>query len=445
VHGAAAIICLAASVTDAVPAAGVTAVVRLAHVDPAFGSGGIAALDPWTEVRDLVELPDGRWLVRVAQRDRFGVSISEGLVRLHANGSRDATFASSSSTPGELTLPLDAGTGLVVRADGRIVLTNGVALQFTANGDPDLAFGNNGRGLGIPGGPAFELADGFVTFCSLQPPELGGLSLQTFSPTGQPDLARLVFTGFDAGAVIPMRRPDGSSLLIARAADLAAPVAGMLLAVRSDGTLDPGFGGGDGIAPIDPVPNTAPFGRMLDAALQPDGKVVAMMFLPALTFMVRVLRFNADGTPDASFGVNGHLDVQGFDGSVTVEPDGMIDLGLWYRFEEPPVAGDNPNKTFLVRVLPSGTVDTQFNSGRLRPGSVTLRELGVADVSGVVEMRRASNGDLLIGRSQFNVGSTSAQLVRLVLDVAAPPPPLRLVGAAVAGAPADRVGPVPVP
>src|SRR6478609_66337 len=63
-----------------------------AHVDRAFGVDGTVALLDWTEVRDLVELPTGDLLVRVARRGTSGAVVAEGIVKLHADGTLDRSF-----------------------------------------------------------------------------------------------------------------------------------------------------------------------------------------------------------------------------------------------------------------------------------------------------------------------------------------------------------------
>lgn len=429
------------------PASGAIPTFGFAHVTRDFGLNGISALDHWTEIRDLAEVSDGALLLRVTRRDAFGAAVAEGVVRLRADGSLDPTFAVSGLTPGELTVPLDAGTHLLVRSDGRIHLSDGVVLQYTATGEPDLTFGNNGRGFFSVGGPAFELADGFVLHAAPQQVALGGLGLQVFSPTGAQDLSRLVFTGLETNKIIPLQAPGGAHLVVTYNSPLASEP-GHLLAIRPDGSLDTSFGGGDGIAPLQFDPNSAGPGLLFDAALQADGRVV-MLFNSGSIDRLRVMRFNSDGSRDASFGVDGNIYVQGCGGgSVVTEPNGRIDLVLWYRFEDPPVNDDDPNKTFVVRLLTNGAIDPTFNVNGSEVGSVTLGELAVSDRSGAARALRLRSGDLVVARTQLGPTS-SLELVRIAFDESSTPLPVAstITGPAQAGlfAQAHRLGVVADP
>ncbi len=133
--------------------------------------------------------------------------------------------------------------------------------------------------------------------------------------------------------------------------------------LRSDLTVDPTFNNGNGI-------RMAAFdlgGNNMDAAttvaLQPDGKIVAAGFANTASngFDAAVLRLNADGTPDASFGNFGrasfdfgghHLDDQIT--TVKLDAAGRIWIAGTYQF-----AGSDTD--FLVaRLRTDGTLDTDF-------------------------------------------------------------------------------------
>ncbi|MEZ5842967.1 MAG: delta-60 repeat domain-containing protein [Hyphomicrobiaceae bacterium] len=120
--------------------------------------------------------------------------------------------------------------------------------------------------------------------------------------------------------------------------------------------MDTGFGGGDGIV-------TTPVGSSHDqgfSALQPDGRiVVAGRSFNGSNDDFAVVRYNADGTLDTSFGGGdgivttpiGSSHDQGF--SVTMQPDGKI-VVAGYSFN-----GSN-NDFALIRYNADGTLDTGF-------------------------------------------------------------------------------------
>jgi uncharacterized delta-60 repeat protein len=96
-----------------------------------------------------------------------------------------------------------------------------------------------------------------------------------------------------------------------------------------DGTLDPSFGGGDGLVVKD-LGYSAEAGAV---AVQPDGKIVVVGHdspnPSGSPMFFDVLRFNADGTPDSTFGSGGVKSVP-FTGplqvatGVAIAPDGRI-------------------------------------------------------------------------------------------------------------------------
>ena len=118
------------------------------------------------------------------------------------------------------------------------------------------------------------------------------------------------------------------------------------------GALDAGFGGGGKVSD----------GSIGDAVVQPDGKVVAIHGgEPLFGIPWRVRRFNADGTPDASFGAGGSTTAAPHASArivaVALQPDGKI-----------VVAGYSPDaggkmKPALARYHPDGSVDASFGAG----------------------------------------------------------------------------------
>ncbi|MCX5008692.1 calcium-binding protein [Streptomyces sp. NBC_00638] len=125
---------------------------------------------------------------------------------------------------------------------------------------------------------------------------------------------------------------------------------------NTDGTLDSGFGGGDGRVFTD-------FGgpdEARDVAVQPDGKIVAAGFGGA---GVALARYNADGSPDTGFG--------GGDGQVSNDPapelpeEGGDGRALALQSDGKIVVGGQVGTTrfdfTLLRYTTNGTLDTSFS------------------------------------------------------------------------------------
>ncbi|MBK7383298.1 MAG: T9SS type A sorting domain-containing protein [Flavobacteriales bacterium] len=128
------------------------------------------------------------------------------------------------------------------------------------------------------------------------------------------------------------------------------------------GTLDPSFGtNGKAIAN---VPGTYCSGQAI--AEQADGKLLVCGQTPGSTLLVR---FNADGSLDGTFGSNGlvltDVDVSNdYIGSIAVQPDGKIVVG-GNKFD----ALANAD-VIVMRYLPDGTLDASFSGDGIADFSI---------------------------------------------------------------------------
>jgi uncharacterized delta-60 repeat protein len=105
-----------------------------------------------------------------------------------------------------------------------------------------------------------------------------------------------------------------------------------------------------------------------ELATLPDGKFLVLGEIRSWSSWL--WRYNADATPDTSFGQNGRIHVPvGFDfpgfGALFVQPDGKILL----PWNQNPDFGDPPDH--LSRLKPDGSVDTSFGDS----GTITLPTL----------------------------------------------------------------------
>ena len=225
------------------------------------------------------------------------------------------------------TIAIAAGVGLVA------------ASTSAAPGDLDPTFGTDGQVI-ESFGPSEERPSSAV----LQPDGkivVGG----TVLAGGQ---SQFLVARFDAtGALDPMFGSGGSVMTMGNgpndqlAALLLQPdgkivAVGLSAIVRytSDGSLDPSFGtAGKVVFSIGPA-RGSPYG----ALLQPDGKIVVagVAYDPAIMFALA--RFEADGSVDTAFGVNGEVlsDVSpSFDSglSTALQPDGKVLLAGTCAFQ----------------------------------------------------------------------------------------------------------------
>ena len=125
--------------------------------------------------------------------------------------------------------------------------------------------------------------------------------------------------------------------------------------LNTDGTLDSSFGGGDGIA-------TTPIGTATDWAtgmtLQADGKIVLAGYSQTGTDRdIAVVRYNADGSLDTSFG--------GGDGIVLTSLGTDLDRAFQVTQQSDGkliVVGQTDSKTIVLRYNTDGTLDSTFAS-----------------------------------------------------------------------------------
>ena len=187
--------------------------------------------------------------------------------------------------------------------------------------------------------------------------------------------------------------PDGK--IVVAATPAAGPDDFVILRYDADGSVDGGFGGGDGMASIDMGGDDTAHA----VAIQNDRKIV----LAGISDLdLAVARLDADGNPDGDFDADGKVvtPVQDPDGTgyeaahdVLVQPDGKIVVGgIWMWAPGPESSG-----YLVARYLPGGTLDAGFASGYGGgpPGTaVVYSGTGGAAAGGIA---LGANGDVILG------------------------------------------------
>jgi uncharacterized delta-60 repeat protein len=342
--------------------------------------------------------PDGKIVVagyaRIETIDADPRS-AEFVVRLLPNGEGDAGFGDG----GVVTLPAGVGFdsgpgGVAVDKAGRIVTTaDGAVYRLRSDGRLDTEFGD-GDGIATlavpPDTSVFSedlalTADGqsilFLAWTVGGPQEGDrGLTLAKFDASG---VLLASFGGGDGVVTLPMGsttafNATAGHMEVGRTGDIyIGGEKGGALAVgrlKPDGSVDAAFGvGGSALIPTVAGPPT-------DLAIEADGKVVAVHHSLG-EFGFTVVRFNADGSVDRSFGPGG---ADG-DGAVTTlfphddTSDEQIDL-------------------FGIALTPDGRIVTAggFSHGSGEPGSeghlILTRHLGAfADRNLIVDGTAAAD------------------------------------------------------
>lgn len=329
---------------------------------PSFGVNGRV-------LTDVAGTTGERAYAVAVQADGKIVAAGPGAIaRYNADGSLDATFNPTGSQPGIVPAFNGDILDMLVQPDGKIVAAgsrvvdgsiDALLLRYTANGSPDPTFGTNGavasnfkprgkdsdtdefRAVALQSDGKI-VAAGRINYLS----KGGGWGLARYNANGTPD------TSFDGDgwlttswlandyrgvAVGVALQPDGKIVAAGRLSATSASVNDHAVArYNSNGSLDASFGVG-GKVRIDFGPEFGLASTVDEAhalALQSDGKIlVAGMSDDQTTYSLNgsVLRLNASGTLDTSFGGNGRVAVKPPDfyrytefNGVTVQNDGKI-------------------------------------------------------------------------------------------------------------------------
>ncbi len=290
------------------------------------------------------------------------------------------------------------------------------SVALGAAGDPDTSFGTGGV-------VTTRVGDVSEAYDLVRQPD-GKLVIGGYVEEGTPATTQFLLVryesdgtldaGFGTGGIVRTDAVPGQST---RVKALRQQADGKLLAVGfgdvvnywdgagdvvlarylADGALDPDFGTG-GIVVTDVFGYPDQGSRTV---IQPDGRIVVAGFARTAASVATqdavIVRYDADGTPDATFGTGGAvaIDFGGIDhaNAVALQADGSIVIvGTTLLDTISPYSG--PSQGVLARVDAAGVPDPTFGSG----GTVAFT-LGFR--VGLTEMVPLPDGDL------FTTGSTS--------------------------------------
>jgi uncharacterized delta-60 repeat protein len=330
------------------------------------------------QVRSVTVQADGKIVVAGYAQDIQGQGgYNSELVRYNADGSIDPTFGIGgivSSGPGFAT-----GSGVAIQADGKIVTAGAVfgspnhfaLARYNSDGSFDASFGTGGKvatdfGTTVPFGLLIQ-PDGKIVLAGGADGSLD-FGVARFNSDGSFDTSfdtdgkvTTNFGGTYAAGYGVARTPDGK-IVVAGVKEFVGTGFDYDFAVaryNNDGSLDSSFGAGGKVTTDFASTDDIPYG----VTVQADGKIVASGITdPGGAANFGLVRYNVDGSLDASFGTGGKV-VTDFganieaNNSVTMQADGKI-----------VVAGFTFVGTFnadfaLARYNTDGSLDTSFGTG----------------------------------------------------------------------------------
>jgi len=278
-------------------------------LDNTFGTGGIVtvAIADLANAEDLVIQPDGKIVLAGDNLDLAAFTSAFTFVRFNVDGSLDSTFGTGGvfAVPQTETAQPTFARAVALQTDGKIVAT----------------------GLGFDEGPTSEITVVRLNSNGSLDSTFGGSSPAESSTTSG---GGIVFTNVsddqrDTGNDLVIQ-PDGKIVVAGTSisADTGNSVV-VLARYNTNGSLDTSFGT-NGVAA--PTITETDLAFASGIALQTDGKIVVAQARDFFIGFFAVSRYQANGSPDATFGSGGTVTtpIGDFSGAaaVAIQTDGKI-------------------------------------------------------------------------------------------------------------------------
>jgi uncharacterized delta-60 repeat protein len=278
------------------------------------------------------------------------------LARYNSDGSLDTSFGTGGRVSGNVNgiaraVALQPDGKIVLAGEFELALSNGTFVsdftvaRFNTNGSLDLAFGTSGTGqvatdIGNAANSARNLViqpNGAIVVSGKPQCSQSGCDhtdVVRYNANGTLDTSfgsggKLTLAGVEVGEGL-VRQSDGKLVLAGGVTTATVPTTArfVLMRLNADGAIDTSFGTAGTVDTAFTESATANA-----VGLQADGKIVAVgtrAFSANPNFIVA--RYNTNGSVDATFGSDGNLSIDFFGFSdagenVLVQPDGKIVVG----------------------------------------------------------------------------------------------------------------------
>jgi uncharacterized delta-60 repeat protein len=360
-------------------------------LDTSFGTSGSARFDfggsgSFDAVEDLALQADGK-VVAVGR-----TTAGAGILRLTIAGTLDSSFGSG----GKVSTSAMTATGVAVQADGKLVVVgqNGsgamVLARWTATGAADTSFGTGGSVTVAMSGGGQDVAvagDGKLVVLAV---DGGALVVLRFLADGTAD------TSFGtAGRATLSATPSGTSRIAVQAdgKPVVTGVAGAnggVFRLTAAGAADATFGSAGAATTVNHDARAV--------AVQSSGKLVTAGDLGASDTKALVVRRNADGSLDTTFGTGG-VAAFAVPGMSRATATGLASLSDGSVV----VSGRTDDATrastiFVARLTSNGVLDTGFATSGISQ-LATANGLATASAAAVAV---DSGGRYVVGGSVLN-------------------------------------------
>lgn len=345
-------------------------------LDRKFGNDGIVLADfdgKDGNAYSAVELPDGKYMLAGNVLKGNFSKYSMTLMRFNKNGSVDSAFHTNGHALYSIGDGNDYPNALMLQPDGKLVAAGytsylGQDVFFAArilpDGSADTSFGNKGKTL-IP----FQSLTVFGNNATLQ------------------DDGKILITGSVQNADYEF--------------DFAT------VRLNSDGTIDKTFGKNGKVITDFGGNNDFAYGIIT----QPDKKIiVAGYYSTGTKANAGIIRYNIDGSPDASFGNKGKVSGSASDAnincfSVALQPDNKIVAGATANY----FSGAKSDYA-LFRFTTDGKIDSSFGTNGVVFTAVSK------GFDGLTTVHVNSDGKILAaGNSQNNEGISKMSEARYLI------------------------------
>ena len=333
------------------------------------------------------------------------------LARYNMDGSLDTSFDADGKVTTDFGGSREAASDCAVQADGKIIaagytgdyLNNDLALsRYNADGSLDTTFSGDGKLTA-----SIVIASSVAKAVAIQ--DDGAIILAGYSTSGaNTDFAVARYYGGSLDTSFKKITPIGNLEDVANAVAIQADgkivAAGYsnngtsrdfaLVRYNADGSLDATFDGdGKVITDLGAFDDEA-----LAVAIQADGKIIAVGYSSldnVLSFPTAIVRYNADGSLDTSFGTNGKVIIQSVQSasSVVIQPDGKIVVAGYYFVFLSATGRDFA----LARFNTNGSLDTTFDGD----GVVTTH---FGDFDGALSVALQADGKIIAAGWTHNQG-----------------------------------------